>query len=50
LLRENQLHYLVGYISRRYEQTKGERSRWCVPEVWRFAISLLNRKTRKVRE
>lgn len=50
LLRENQLHYLVGYISRRYEQTKGERSRWWVPEVWRFARSLLKRKTRTVRE
>ena len=42
LTHENRLHYLVGYISRRYEQTRGERSRW--REVWSFSVSFLRRK------
>jgi hypothetical protein len=45
---ENRLHYLAGYISRRYEQTRGERSRWRIAEVWMFATSVLKRKVRKL--
>jgi glucosyl-dolichyl phosphate glucuronosyltransferase len=45
---ENRLRYLVGYISRRYEQTRGERSRWGIAEVGIFAASVLKRKIRAV--
>jgi glycosyltransferase involved in cell wall biosynthesis len=48
LTHENRLHYLAGYISRRYEQTRGERSRWRMAEVWMFATSVLKRKVRKL--
>jgi len=47
---ENRLRYLVGYITRRYELTKGERSRWWVAEVWIFAASVLKRKIRALFE
>jgi glycosyltransferase involved in cell wall biosynthesis len=48
LTHENRFRYLVGYVSGRYEQTRRERSRWCVAEVWIFALSVLKRKSRKV--
>jgi hypothetical protein len=48
LTHENRLHYLVGYISRRYEQTRDERSRWPIVEVGMFAIAILRRKVRNL--
>jgi glycosyltransferase involved in cell wall biosynthesis len=46
LSHENRLRYLAGYIGRRYELTRGERSRWWGAEVWAGAISVLRRKLR----
>ena len=50
LTHENQLRYLVGYIASRYEQTRNERSRWCMAEMWRFSLSIVKRKIRRRRD
>ena len=47
LTHENRLRYVAGYIGTRYEETKGERSRWWGAEIWVFSLSILKRKIRR---
>ena len=48
LMHANRVYYLVGYMCRSYQQTRPDRFRWRVAEVWIFAVALLKRKMHKV--